>query len=168
MIRKPKGITAKLRASKKRRTKAIELENMRQVRSEDGYCRFPLCGCYQPQPHLWSIWLKPEVAHLDHRGMGGNPAGDKSDVKLLITVCNWRHKIDKFSLDKKTIKCEPMTDMGTRGPVRWLVNVEALRDVMPVGCASEWLVIAEEVRPHLTQPLSDCMPVLRYLREMAH
>lgn len=37
----------------------------------------------------WTDRVKPrlEYAHLEHRGMGGNPTGDRTQPEKLITLC---------------------------------------------------------------------------------
>lgn len=170
--RPKKGVTARRRASKSRARKAAELEHMRQVRSEDGHCRFPRCGCVAEsvRGHLWSIWLKPEVAHTTHRGMAGNPAGDRSQPERLITVCNWRHKIAKFSIDKKTLRVEPLTDRGLRGPVQWWIHVAQLVEWLGaevvisdwrISPAQEsWYPLATETAPHVCEPFTEAQAAI--------
>jgi len=116
-----KGITARLRATKGRRLKREERENKAKVRDAagmgyqaelEGRCRFPLCGCYERN-------LFVEVSHQKHKGMGGDPTGERSQPELMICLCNWRHKEAKFSVDKGNLRWIPLTDQGANGPVVW-------------------------------------------------
>lgn len=167
-----KGPTAKRRASKRRKLDRAETANMRKVHKEDGYCRFPLCGCDHGlgAPNRTYLEVKPEVAHLEHRGMGGDPTGDRTQPDRLILLCNWRHKLSKFSLDRSGIKCEPLTDNGTRGRVAWLVQ----KHTLPISVTDEeimlangWIEVAVELSPHVFRPFtSEQLAVLRYLATM--
>ena len=164
--RRPKGPTAKRRAAKSRRLKAAENKNKAAVRARDGaggleltgLCRFPTCGC-----HFEGGFGRPgskafvEVSHQTHKGMGGDPTGDRSAPALMICVCNWRHKEARFSIDKKTIRWVPLTDAGANGPVAW----EMFLDV------SGWFELARESAVQVIESFTPAgVAILRDLAEM--
>lgn len=86
--------------------------NKDEVRDRDRVCRFPLCPC-----HRFGLFL--EVSHREHKGMGGDPTGERSAPELMVLVCNWRHKESRYSIDKKTVRWVPLTDAGAKGPIAW-------------------------------------------------
>lgn len=96
---------------RERRTKAVarkstETKEMLKVRREDGYCRWPGCDCRR-------LNLRTEVCHKQHRGMGGNPAGDRTDLKLMILFCFEKHdELDAKNIDVKALD----KTLGLRGP----------------------------------------------------
>ena len=82
MIRKPKGITAKLRAAKKRRADAVYAANRLTVIARDvGLCRW----CQRPGT---------EVHHIRPRSLGVNHGTDN----LLLTCSRCHAKIHAKSL----------------------------------------------------------------------
>lgn len=123
-IKKKPGGTAKRRAARDRKLKREERENKAFVRARDGdghghlarqtgRCRFPLCGCHERGFFV-------EVSHKFHKGMGGDPTGERSQPEVMICLCNWRHKEAKFSIDKKNLRWIPIDDVaGANGPVIW-------------------------------------------------
>ena len=123
MIRRWSGPTAKRRAAKARLRKLEERAAMQQVRERDVRCRFPLCARQEPL----------ETSHQRHRGMGGNPALDRSTTALMVLVCHSHHQGPRYSLDAKTVRWVPMTSAGADGTIRWEV-------FGPLG----WTVLAEE------------------------
>lgn len=84
--------------------------------------------------------------------MGGDPTGERSDPSRMLLLCNWRHKEDRFSIDKRGIRWEPMTDAGANGPVAWFVDVGRLSGSIAAG---EWVEVAREVRPGVLAGLSN-------------
>jgi hypothetical protein len=101
--------------------KTRERSGMDEARIRDGNrCQFPLCTC--------AIWPSPvEIAHLKHRGMGGNPAGDRSTADRLIALCRRRHQDSRLSLHHGTIEAVPLSAAGMNGPKLWRVNLAPLR-----------------------------------------
>jgi hypothetical protein len=158
-------VTEKERRRRKRETrdrrerghKATARERDRKVTRRG--CRFPKCGCHRYRPNTARAL---EVSHLTHKGMGGNPKEDRSLPHLLITLCGERHKESKFSIDKGTLECRPLTDDGTEGPVSWWVRVDDLPAVLVEPLAKrdltppvEWLEIACEERPGVIKPTNE-------------
>lgn len=91
--------------AKARERKATEDKIMREAKARDrNVCRFPKCK--------WNE-LRVECAHLEHRGMGGNPALDRTQRHKLITLCIRHHDI----FDTGDIDIAPVTSRGTDGPV---------------------------------------------------
>jgi hypothetical protein len=87
--------------------KAAEDAVMREAKQRDGYtCRWPKCEYMPKKPRI-------ECAHLEHRGMGGNPSGDRTQRHKLITLCVVHHGM----LDGPNYEIEPVTSAGTDGPV---------------------------------------------------
>ncbi len=117
--RKPPGPTARARAKRARASKAAEAANKQIVREQDEYCRFPLCGCRRRGDPL-------HVSHSRHKGMGGNPAGDRSVPWLMMLLCAWRHREAPISIDRGTLRWRALTSQGSRGPVAWEARVQAL------------------------------------------
>jgi hypothetical protein len=137
--------------------KAKEEKAKTDVRKADGYCRFPLCGCKKYQ-------LAKHVAHLEHKGAGGNPAGERSEPKKMITLCAARHRENSISLDRKTVRIEPLTAQGTRGPCRFLIDVRVLREP---AWTCRWFEVARETARHQFAPLSlEQRRLLEQLAEM--
>jgi len=125
-----KGPTARRRAAKAGRLKRAENKNKEKVRDRDRKCRFPLCPC-----HRFGLFL--EVSHAEHKGMGGDPTGERSAPYLMLLVCNWRHKESRYSIDKKSLRWVPLTDRGSDGPIAWQARV-------PWLMGNDWVEIARE------------------------
>lgn len=136
-------ITKRERARKARELGDVELRNMRLVRLEDGYCRCPDPDCERI--------LNLEVAHLKHRGAGGNPTGDRSAPGLMILLSKRRHKTGRISLDNGTLDIRPLTAQGTRGACSFWVDERALTmSLAQLGTAPPvWVELAREAWPHV-------------------
>lgn len=133
-MRRPKGFEAKRRARKAAALKREEDANKELVRERDRYrCRFPLCPC-----HNFNLFL--EVSHSEHKGMGGDPSGDRSAPELMILICNWRHRVSRYSIDKKTLRWRPLTADGANGLIAWEARV-------PWLFGEDWREIARELGP---------------------
>lgn len=86
------------------------------VRKRDKRCRFPLCGCAK-------LKILPHVSHQKHAGMGGNPAGDRSAPELMIYICACRHRENRISIDKGTLRWSELENgRGAAGPVSWWIR----------------------------------------------
>lgn len=168
---KPQRIIDKVRNHiRRRQTVSDEQRIMQAVRREDRYCRFPLCCCGKMK-------LKLEVAHAGddgHRGMGGNSSLSRTTPENLILLCRPRHRAHQFSIDKHTLRIEPVTDRGLRGPVEWWIDAEALPlDVMiDLGIVvrperGTQLLLAVETSPHQFLPFTpDQSVILKALAQM--
>lgn len=144
--------TARKKAERKVRVERITKEDREKAhaRKRDKFCRFPLCGCRK-------LGLALQVAHKRHKGMGGNPAGDRSDRKILILLCSHRHQHGRISLHAGTLVAHPLTLAGYDGPVKWMIDVEALAPGLYRGRkpADRWAEVAREVDVQQLEPLAD-------------
>jgi len=108
-----KPISAQVeRRVKKATVDAKEEKHKAAVRRRDKHCRFPLCGCRK-------LKLTLHVSHQTHKGIGGNPAGDRSTPDKMIYVCGPRHRENSVSIDRGTLAWRALTDKGSDGPVEW-------------------------------------------------
>lgn len=127
---------AKRQAESRRKQAQIEADERyekAQVRRRDGFCRFPLCGCRR-------LHIPTEVAHLRHKGMGGNPKGDRSTREQMILLCRVRHQDSTCSLHRGTLRIVPLDPArGTDGPVRFEVFMPPMFDG-----GDEWRELATE------------------------
>lgn len=152
------------RTLKRRERDNTEEKNKKEVRRRDnqkrGGCSFPLCGCKR-------FGLAKHVCHLEHKGMGGDPRGERSLPMFMIQQCIARHREHAFSLDKGTVQCRPRTRSGTNGPVEWWLDVEMLRHFGLVSFRAEWWMVARESAVGVLEPLSNTQrEVLEALAEM--
>lgn len=128
--------TAMLRRRKAGRLKRQENTHKQIVRDRDVLCRFPLCPCQR-------FNLFCEVSHHFHKGIGGDPTGERSTPALMLLICNWRHKEARISIDKKSLRWEPVTFAGADGPIAWSVDLGVFsRGTFPVGT---WVEVAREM-----------------------
>ncbi len=132
-----------------------ESTNKQLVRVRDlRRCRFPLCGCKK-------LGLRLEVSHDRHKGMGGNPEGDRSLMPRMILFCVHRHQDGAISRHKGTLRTVPLTSRGNNGPVAFEVILEALTG------APEWVEVARERSVCELEPLLEWQrTVLLKLAEM--
>lgn len=82
------GVNWKKAKEDKAELKAHEREQMDAAKLRDERkCRVPRCEYMPKKPRI-------EAAHWrdEHRAMGGNPAGDRTERKKLITLCFIHHK----------------------------------------------------------------------------
>lgn len=132
---KPTGSRKVARGLKRVARKSKEDAIMKKVRTRDRYCRFPLCGCKKFQ-------LPLHVSHQRHRGMGGNPAGDRTTTASMVLVCSARHRDNVYSIDRGTIRWRQVFKYrGADGPILWEVEIER-----------RWIVVAIEKDLHAYEP----------------
>lgn len=155
---KPSGTARKLKQRRDRLDrKNAEQTAKRAVRKvAGGRCRFPLCGCRKMG---LALVASLEVSHDKHKGMGGNPAGDRSTPEIMILFCKHRHQFGRISRHAGTLRTEPIVKrLGNNGPVKFLVDVSALR-ARVAGDAGvlvdRWRVVARESAPGVLLPLTD-------------
>ena len=165
---KPPRQSEKIRRRQKRVTRdAGEKQNKDVVRSRDnkhrGGCSMPLCGCRK-------FRLAKHVAHLEHKGMGGNPKEDRSLPELMIQVCSARHREHRIAIDRGTLQCRPRTTAGTNGPVEWWVSYEDLANPNveePKGTVDGWWMLAREITPGVFEPFTnEQREALEFLADM--
>lgn len=154
--RKPAKIERRI---KKLERKHKEDLGMAKARRRDKRCRFPLCGCR-------TFGIVCDVSHVRHRGMGGNPSGDRSASGLLMLLCRTRHKEGKIAIDKGTLEWRPLTKAGSDGPVAWYVDAEAMH-LDPGHFPDGWIEVAREIAIGVCEPLTPYQrSVLLMLAEM--
>jgi hypothetical protein len=146
------GSSAKVqRVTARQARRVAEETNKTYVRRRDRRCRFPLCGCRK-------FGFALHVSHQQHKGMGGNPKGDRSTGDRMILVCAPRHREHPMAIDKGTVKWEGLTRNGSDGPVRWLVRLDGRRT---------WTEVARERAVQELEPLTEKQRrILRQLAEM--
>lgn len=88
-----------------------EAAEMDAAKKRDRGCRWPGCPFVRMN-------LTLHAAHLVHRGMGGNPAGDRTTRAGLITFCSRHHGM----FDRVDIDVLPRTERGTDGPCDYYVT----------------------------------------------
>lgn len=138
--------------------KAHEEREKKKVRLRDRRCRFPRCGCHK-------LKLRLEVSHSGgHKGMGGNPSGDRSLAESMVLLCVTRHQDSLTSVHRGTIRTVYLTDRSYAGPVAWLVDSGTLaryRHLLPARCqglcidAEGFVEVAREIGQNLLAPLED-------------
>jgi hypothetical protein len=136
-------------------------------------CRFPLCGCQR--------WLdRPlkkvlTVSHDKHKGMGGDPTGERSLPPGLVTLCKWRHQDGMISRHACNIRAIALTDRGNDGPVAWEILGMSLATLgLPVAVAASlhvtadgWVEVAREKDIQQLEPLAPWQRlILERLAEM--
>lgn len=145
-----------------RRTKrdAAEQVEKRKVRNRDKYCRFPLCGCGKMK-------LRTDVSHSQHKGMGGNPAEDRSKAHLMVLVCGARHKDNIAAIDRGNIRWRPLTARGSNGPIAWDLHVTMIGSRSSPAGDRVWRELAVETAPHVYKPFTNAQAdLLKWLSEM--
>lgn len=147
--------TKVVRGLKRKAAVGVEDKHKRAVRRRDLYCRFPLCGCKK-------FKLRLDVSHAKHKGMGGNPKGDRSLEPGLILLCSARHKDNAISVDRGTLRIKPLvlrlagkrpSTQGLAGPCAWLVDINRLREDFGAH-QQEWLEVARETARHVFEPFT--------------
>lgn len=137
-----------------------ERDNKTEAKKRDGYrCRFPLCGCKK-------LGLVLEASHWrQHKGMGGDPQGLRSDVPDLITVCPHRHRDGVIAIDKGTLEVRPVNKrQGASGCVEWWMDGAAF---MGDHQRTHWVLLAREIRIGHYAPMSlQAIEVLHGLQQM--
>lgn len=143
------------RQTKKDR-KAHEEREKKKVRARDKGCRFPLCGCKK-------LGRRLEVSHYIHKGMGGNPAGDRSLEPLMVQLCVDRHQFSAVSMHRGTLRPVFLSPFdGFNGPIAWEVDVSALGDT-----TEKFVEVARESRPGRWEEFADRNRViLTFLAEL--
>lgn len=139
-----------------------ERDNKAKVRRRDRGCRFPRCGCRKLGLKLEA---RPEVSHDKHKGMGGNPSGDRSTTALMVQLCGHRHQDAPISRHKGTLRTRYLTDGGYDGAVAWCIEIETACKLWPhLGKLKQLLhtwpdawtgiCVATESRPGVLEPLA--------------
>ncbi len=103
-----KGTALIERRSRRAARVSAEQREMRAAKKRDrGKCRWPSCQ-YAKQG------IPIDAAHIiRHRGMGGNPSGERTSRNCVAALCRFHHGM----LDSAVIDIQPLTDAGTDGPM---------------------------------------------------
>jgi len=111
----PKPLKGEYRLEQKknaRHRKAIEEKVMAEAKRRDrGLCRWTGCEFKD---------LRVEAAHLEHRGMGGNPALDRTERHKLIALCVRHHQL----FDHTKIDVVPIEPRGADGPCEFYTRMD--------------------------------------------
>lgn len=103
---------------KQRRSELVKREQkiMREAKKRDGnVCRFPMCR---------HKTLPVDCAHMVHRSLGGNPAGDRTQLPILVTLCRIHHG----QFDACLVDIQPQdSQLGANGPMDFFVRTESGR-----------------------------------------
>lgn len=154
-------------ADRKKATTA-EANHKKTAKKRDHYrCRFPLCGCKQLG---LALEARLESSHHRHKGMGGNPDGDRSLPWLLVTLCKHRHQDAAVSIHRGTLRPKFLTSKAYDGIIAWEVDLDLLKHrregSRPCG-VSQWLEVARERAIGEWQPFTDRQrAILEKLAEM--
>lgn len=96
---------------------AAEQKVMQDAKKRDGgKCRVPRCEYAKRE-------LPVDPCHFTHRGMGGNPDGDRTTREQVISLCRIHHSM----FDRGDLDISPMTDAGADGPCAYSVRSESGR-----------------------------------------
>lgn len=137
---KPSRTARQLQTRKRRRDrKNAEGENKKQARKRDLHrCRFPLCGCRR-------LGLPLEVSHDRHKGMGGDPTGERSSRELLILMCAHRHQHGAVSFHKGTLRTRYLSPAKNDGPIAFEVDLDVVSPGSRIGDReARWCEVARE------------------------
>lgn len=86
-----------------------ERKQMDAAKRRDGNkCRVPRCEHAPRSPRI-------EPAHYIHRGMGGNPSGDRTERALIVSLC-FLHHADYDWKTNVDLEIEPQTSAMFDGP----------------------------------------------------
>lgn len=110
--------TARKKANTKKKVeiRKYETDNKAAVRRREGFkCRFPLCGCAK-------FKLRLECSHNEHKKMGGDKVGNRSETSNMALLCEHRHQTGIFSRHAGTLMVRFLTARGFDGPVIWLID----------------------------------------------
>lgn len=113
--KQPKGTSAKRLRALKRQRKARERSVMNETKARDNWrCRFncTVAGADRVQ-----------CAHRDHRGMGGDPKGDRTQRHLMVTACAKHHR----AWDNGRVDLVPRTAAEFDGPCDFYEQDRATR-----------------------------------------
>jgi len=123
----------------------------------------PLCGC-------WRYKLAHHVSHQEHKGMGGNPAGDRSTPDKMLLLCAARHRENRVSIDNKTLRWSIIgRDAAGHPLIAWEVDLRALKHGLSTLATHrpQWFEVARETALHRYDAFTpEQRAVLQQLAEM--
>ena len=139
-LQKPMRGTAKLaRMDRKAKADAREDRNKTKVRKRDGHCRWPH---FAEEARELCRRTVTEVAHLTHKGMGGDIQTIRSKSELMIRVCCHQGVGSFHSGDRRV---QFLTPQKANGPLAFLERRGRER----------WVEIARELWPGVLAPRKD-------------
>jgi hypothetical protein len=135
---KPEKGTAKLeRIRRGKKAHATEDREKDKVRKRDGHCRWPHLT---PERRELCARTRTEVAHLTHKGIGGDPQTIRSRGHLMIRVCCHQGPQSLHSGDRRVVY---LTSKKADGPCAFLERV---------GKTEKWCEVARELWPGVLAP----------------
>lgn len=147
---KPSRTARKIAQKQKRTTLQTRERNEKaKVRRRDRFCRFPLCGCRRLG---LALDARPEVSHQQHKGMGGNPTGDRSVAEEMILMCFHRHQDGIISRHKGTLRARYLTPNKANGPIAWDIDVSM--GEWPPSVRPKWREVARETAVQQWEPFT--------------
>lgn len=106
---------ADYRITRRQARKAREMSVKKAIRVRDGIgCRWP--GC-----EFWTQGYRVEGAHLDAKGLGGDPTLARTTSANLIRLCI-RHHQGPYSLHSGDLRVVVLTTDGANGPCEFQVR----------------------------------------------
>lgn len=136
-LKRPARGTAKLaRIKKHRAADSREDREKTKVRKRDGHCRWPHLD---PDQRELCRRTRTEVAHLTHKGMGGDPQTIRSKAPLMIRVCCHQGPGSLHSGDRKV---QFLTKEKADGPLAFLERRRG----------EKWAEVARELFPGVLAP----------------
>ena len=112
--KRPNRTVSKARAVRRHKHVSHERAEKAKVRlRDDNRCRYRDCA---------DPFNRVEVAHLQHKGMGGNPKGDRSMANQMLCLCRYHHRDPEWSYDSGELLITPKDkQLGTDGEcdLRW-------------------------------------------------
>lgn len=143
----PRVVSKARRLQDARDRRTAEDRNKQEVRRRDKRCRFPLCGCLAMK---WAPLASPEVSHNVHKGIGGDPSGQRSLANRMVLMCHHRHQDGYISRHKGTLRAAYLTDKRAAGPIAWQIRAVELRAICRAAgvpmphTRREWVTVARE------------------------
>lgn len=109
LLKSPKGAAmVKSRVTRRKRV-SDEQKAMQAALKRDGRkCRRPRCE-FAP------LKLTVDPCHMVHRGMGGNPKGDRTTRATVIALCRRHHGMYDKTDHARELRIEPLTPLDFDG-----------------------------------------------------
>ena len=107
------------RKTLKRRRKAVKTQNIGDVREQVEALDGEVCRIAKLLARFgfMRVPTRLELAHVDARGMGGNPDLSRDTVENTLLVSWDLHNGGRYSIHGECIAIQLLTERGTRGPV---------------------------------------------------
>lgn len=111
------------KATKAQRKQHEQREMQAALVRDHRKCRVPRC----------TTGLKVDPCHLKHRGMGGNPKGDRTTRATVISLC----RLDHGYYDAGRLDIEPQTGQQFDGPCAYYFDGQHVGSERLIGISSE-------------------------------